>query len=346
MNRLINAYLKKTNRPLSNYRVFKRADHISKYAHLFIGLFFIILVYFLLETFQVMETEILQPYPQYVALVSLPLLAGPLLYFHTKTTHRVLVTTDAFARQTFFRRYRLYLFNEVEKVRLTKKNKLKIRTRKDSLTIPLKRYEADLEKLKTIFDYEGHFKKRKRPYKVFIEGDELDVQELAPEYNKTTLRLMDSFSDNFDHLTPGYLGDISLYNTTINRVRFLENKHAVFELSHIDLKKDHPENTSFHAKQTDEAVMVFQDVSHVEIFNLDKDRARDVELLGTDLETLKKVVRRADVFEANIKPLEERLSVDLVLSRGVRRQLLRFTFKDAMVGFNKLVKDAWFEESL
>ncbi len=345
MNHLIRIYLKKTKRPLSNYRVFKRADSISKYAYLFLGLFFIILVYYFLELINVMETEILQPYPQYVGVVSVPLLVGPLLHFHLKTTFRVVVTTDAFAKQNFFWRYRLYLFNEVEKVRLTKKNKLKIRTRNGNLVIALKRYEADLEKLKTIFNYEGHFKQRKKPYKVFIEGDEIDIQELAPEYSKTTLRLMDSFSDDYDHLMPGYLGDISLYNTTIHRVRFLDKKHAVFELSHVDLKKNHPENTSFNAKQTDEAVMVFQSVSHVEIFNLDKDRPRDVELLGTDLETLKKVARRTEVFEANIKPLEQRLSVDLVLSRGVRRQLVRFTFKDAMVGFNKLVKDAWFEET-
>ncbi len=341
MKRLMKKYLKRTQKPLESYKIFKKKVPINKWAFLLLGIFLVMLVYSFLELFDAVGTEYL-PLP-YMAIVGGVFGLGPLLHIHWKTTHRVVICEDAFARQNIFRFYKLIMYRDVRKVRHTRRNALKIRTKRKTLHIPLSKYPSEMEVLKRIFNYEGHFKQPRKPYKVFFDYDEVDVQILKPSFSKQTSHLIESFSESYFNLTPGYLDDISLYGATVEKVRFVDKKHAVFELSHIDLKKDHPDNTDFTAKQTDEAVMIFENVMHVEIFNLGKSKPADVELLGTGFDDLKKVARKTDVFSANFKPLEERMSLDLTLASGASKKRVRFTFKDAIVGFNKLEKDAWFE---
>jgi len=341
MKRLMKQYLKRTQKPLESYKVFKKKVPINKWAFLLLGIFLAMLVYSVLELLNVVDSEYLPL--TYMAVVGAVFGLGPLLYIHLKTTNRVVICEDAFARQNVLRMYKLVMYRDVKKVKHSRRNVLKIHTKRRTLRIPLSKYPSELEVLKRIFNYEGHFKQSRKPYKVVFDYDEVDVEMHKPSFDKQTSTLIETFSESYFNLTPGYLDDISLYGTTIDKVRFVDKKHAVFELSHVDLKKNHPDNTDFNAKKTDEAVMIFENVMHVEIFNLGKTKPADVELLGTGFDTLKKVARKTDVFEADFKPLEERMSLDLTLAAGASKKRVRFTFKSAILGFNKLEKDAWFE---
>jgi len=341
MKRLMKKYLKRTQKPLSHYRIFNKQSSIDKQIYVLMALFLVIALWFLLERLGVIETSYLSEFPSFVALLAVPTVAFPLLYINYKTAHSVVLAEAGFAKQTAFRNYKLYMYKDISKVRHTRRNVLKIKVKKQKVSIPLDDYEADLESLLKILKYEGHFKQPRKPYKIFFEGGEVDVQELSPSMNRTTAKLIEKFYDDYTFMTPGYLDDISLYNATLNRARSLDERHIVFELSHVDLKRKHPENTSFNAKQTDEAILIFQDVSHLEVFRLNK--SADVQLLGTGFEGLKDTFKRGNIFEADFKPLGDRLTLDIIIEQGVKRQRLRFGFTDAILGFNKLEKDAWFE---
>ncbi len=341
MKRLMRIYQKKTGRPLPSHRLFRRISPISRWAFFLIALFAVVFGWYLAERLNFADTDFM--FWEFVATIGVFFGLGPLGYIYLKRAHPILLTKDAFARASLLGRYRLVFFKDVKKVKLSRRNRLRIKHAGGKMSIPLNVYEEDLEILKTVFNYEGHFKKPRRPYKLFFEGGEVDLQELNPAMNRTTSKILEQFYEDYQYLTPGYLDDVSLYGATLNRIRTLEARHVTFELSHIDIKRDHPDNPAFHAKQTDDAILIFQDVSHAEIFKLEEKTG--VELLGTGFDSLKRAFKRADIFESDFKPLEERMSIDITIVQGVRRQRLRFTFKEAIVGFNEVVKDAWFENT-
>ncbi len=341
MNGLMRKYLKITKRPLAGYKIFEKQVKIPKKIYLAMALFFLVLTYYLLESFGVVATEwIVLPYIGFLALV---LLGVPLLYIHRKKTGSVLLTHDAIAKQTFFRRYKLMFINNIRKVRQTRKNALIIKGKRRRFKIAMPIYPHDINVLKTLLSYEGHFKQKKKPYKLFFEGNDVEIQELAPSRDSVTSRLVERFHDDYRHVTPGFIHDVSFYNTEVSRVRHIDQKHVVFLLDRVDLKGDYPENTFYESMMTDNAMALFQDVSHVEIFKIAKNG--DIELLGTSVATLKKISRGALVSETNFQQSGERMSTDMVLMQGTKKQRVRFTFKEIIIGFNELKKTAWFENS-
>ncbi len=341
MKQLMHKYLKLTKRPLAGYKIFDKQTKIAKRAYLAMLLFMAIVVYYVLELFSIVETTFITI--EYVGVVFILLVLFPLLYIHKRTTDKVLLTHDAMAKQNLFKRYKLLFYNDVTKVKQTRKNALIIRGKRRKFKVKMDEYTHDFNVLKTILTYEGHFKQKRKPYKLFFEGNDIEIQELSPSGDPVTSRLVERFHDDYKHVTPGFLDDIIMYNCEVERVRFIDQKHVVFLLNHVDLKGDYPENTHFESMQTDDAMMLFQDVTHVEIFKLGKNNGDDIELLGTSVATLKKISKGAIVTEANFKALGERFSTDMVLMQGSRKQKIRFTFKEVVVGFNELKKTAWFE---
>lgn len=344
MNQLFKLYMKTTHRPLSAYIVYPKKGKISKKAYGLIGLFFIALVWFVLS---LPVFEVVDPYFMtleilgYTAIVTVLL---PLIYINFKTTGKVVVTTDAFATQNMFRRYKLYMYKDVLKVKQTRKNHLKVKTRNGRVVIRFPDYDTQLEAIKTIFNYMGFFSEKKRPHKVFVENNRISVQELTPSIDPQSQTLLERFEDDYYHVTVDTLESVLLYNVQINRIRIVDKRHLLLELSHMDIKLNHPTNTKRTAMKTDEAILLMQDVTHIELFNIHKDKSKDVELVGTTLSDLKKIVNRSEIQEATFKIQSEATTASLELTQGVRHQRARFTFTTAIHGFNELKEPSWFEK--
>ena len=334
--------MKTTHRPLSQYIVYPKKGKIAKKAYMLIGLFIMVLAYYVLSLF-----NIIPPYfmtADIVGYIAIVTLLFPLLYINAKTTGKVVVTTDAFATQNVFRRFKLYLYKDVQKVKQTRKNHLKIKTRNGRTIIKFPDYDTQLEGLKTIFNHMGFFGERKRPHKVFVENNRISVQELTPTIDPQSQTLLERFEDDYYHVTVDELDSILLYNVQINRIRIVDKRHLLLELSHMDIKLNHPANTKRTAMKTDEAMLLLQDVTHIELFTIHKDKTKDVELVGTTLGDLKKIANRSEIQEATFKPQKEATTASLEITQGVRRQRARFTFTTAIHGFNELKEPSWFEK--
>ncbi len=335
-------YHKKKSRPMKGHRLYKKQEKIHKKAYFAIVLFIALAVYYLLELINIATTDYFRY--EYIAIAAFLLLLIPIYHIHKKTTNKVLLTSDAIALQKEFRQYKLLFIEDITKAKLSKKDTLKIKTNRKTFKIKIPKYNDNLNVLKDIMNCEGHFKNKKRPYKLFFEVDGVEIQELTPKIDPETSRLVQEYHGEFKHVTPGFIEDILLYNTTVEKVRFLQDRHAVFYLSHIDLKPDFPENTHFEAMKTDDAMMLFKDVSHVEIFSITKHDEDDVQLLGTSVSTLRKISQKATIMETNFKPLEEIFSCDMIFMQGSKKMRVKFVFKDIISGFNQLTSRAWFEK--
>ena len=126
MKQLFNLYMDKTRRPLSSYIVYDKKGKIAKKALLAIGVFILAVAFYLLEQFGVLPREAMKP--EYLGYLAIPFLLLPLSHINHKKTGKVVVTTDAFAKQTMFHRFRLYMFKDVIKVKQSRKNHLKVKT--------------------------------------------------------------------------------------------------------------------------------------------------------------------------------------------------------------------------
>ncbi len=346
LNGVMRKYLKKTKRPLSGYRIYKQKVKIKKKAYLAVFLFFMAAIYHLLERFNIVDFDInFTMTERFLAFLAAILLVVPLIHIHLRTGYKVLLTHDAIVMQNLFKQYRLMFIADITKAKLSKKNVLSVRGKRHKFKIKMPNYEDNLNVVKDILNYEGHFKQKKKPYKLFFEVEGVEIQELTPSIDPTTRRLLESFLDDYKHVTPGFIDDVILFNSIIEKVRFIEERHAIFYLSHIDLKADYPENTSFDAQKTDPAVVIFQDVSHVEIFSLGKENHdTDVQLLGTSIATLRKISKTATIIETNFKKLDDRISTDMIILQSSKKQRIRFVFKEIIVGFNEFKGRSWFEK--
>lgn len=343
MKQLFKIYMEKTRRPLSAYIVYEKKGKISKKAYLAIAVFVFAVVFYALEQFGVLERQAMRP--EYLGYVAIPFLLFPLVYINHKTTGKVVVTTDAFAQQNMFRRFKLYMFKDVIKVKQTRKNHLKVKTHNGRTIIRFPDYDTQLEALKTIFNYQGHFDEKKRTHKVFVENNRISVQELTPSMDPQSADLLERFEGDYYHSMAGHTDSILLYNVQVNRIRIVDKRHVMFELSHIDIKTNHPENTETVSMQTDDAMILFEDVTHIELFNVNKDKTKDVELVGTELADLKKIANKSEIQETSFKHQDKAVTVDMELTQGVKRQRARFTFTKAIHGFNALEKPSWFEKN-
>ncbi|MFW6298331.1 MAG: hypothetical protein ACOC14_01495 [Bacillota bacterium] len=342
MKQLFNLYMEKTRRPLSSYIVYEKKGKIAKKAYLAIAIFIFAVVFYILEQLRVISSEEMRL--EYLGYLAIPFLLFPLIYINQKTTGKVVVTTDAFAQQNMFRRFKLFMFKDVVKVKQTRKNHLKVKTHERKCVIRFPDYNTQLEALKTIFNYQGHFDEKKRPHKVFVENNRISVQELTPSMDPQSADLLERFEGDYYHSMAGHIDSILLYNVQVNRVRIVDKRHVMFELSHIDIKTNHPENIENVSMQTDDAMILFQDVTHIELYNVNKDKTKDVELLGTELADLKKIANKSEIQETSFKKQENAITVDMELTQGVKRQRARFTFTKAIHGFNALEKPSWFEK--
>jgi hypothetical protein len=342
MTQLLKLYMKTTHRPLSQYIVFPKKGKISKKAYGLIGLFVVIATWYMFSLFEVVDSYFLTL--EIVGIIAIVTLLFPLLYINAKTTGKVVVTTDAFAIQNVFRRFKLYMYKDVAKVKQTRKNNLKIKTQKGRTVIRFSDYDTQLEALKTIFNHMGFFGERKRPHKIFVENNRISVQELTPSIDPQSQTLLERFEDDYYHVAVDELECVLLYNVQINRIRIVDKKHLLLELSHMDIKPNHPTNTKRTAMKTDEGFLLMQDITHIELYTIHKDKAKNVELVGTSLQDLKKIANRSEIQEATFKTQTKATTASFELTQGVRHQRARFTFTTALHGFNELKEPSWFEK--
>ncbi len=341
--KVMNKYHNIKGRPMKAHRLYKKVDKIHKKVYFMFFVFILLAVYYLLELLDVATTDIFRI--EYIGIAALILVLIPLYHMHIKTTHKVLLTHDAIAYQAAFRQYKLMLIEDIQKAKITKKDTMKLKTKKHTFKIKLPKYDENLHVLKDIMNCEGHFKASKKPYKLFFEADGVKIQELTPKIDPETSRLIQAYHDEYKHVTPGFIDDFLLYKSTIEKVKFLQDRHMVFYLSHLDLKPDFPENTHFEAMKTDDAMLLFKDISHVEIFSLNQSKSSDVQLLGTSMNDLKKISSKTIIMETNFKALEEAYSCDMILMHGAKKTRAKFVFKDVITGFNKLEEVAWFQKT-
>ncbi|MFP4286628.1 MAG: hypothetical protein ACLFRI_02920 [Candidatus Izemoplasmataceae bacterium] len=328
-------------KPLAHYKHFKVIKPINKQAYILLGLFVLILTVFILELFNVLETNSVPI--AFMIVVTLLCLFLPIYYIIYYKRQNVYFTDKAMIKQTLKNQYIAMPFDKVKRVLTDHEKRLMLFTNEDKMTIKFNLYEEDIKTILTLFKYKGFFKDAIVDYEISFENNRVNITELEEIMDEDTSHLYEKYINKYNFLTPGFFDEIIFYNNQISRIQLTEAKHVVFYLSHVDVKPNHPENTKFKAQKSDEAIVIFENVADVEILNIGEGEEKD-SLLGINIQTLRETTKNAIIFEADVKAHDHGQHIEFIMSHGVKKQRVRFVFTEVIVGWNKLVNDSWFEK--
>lgn len=334
-------YFNLFKKPLAHYKHFKVIKPINKQAYILILLFLLVLTVFVLEILNVIETSSVTI--PFMAVVTVLCLILPIYYIIYYKRQNLYVTDKAIIKQTLKNQYIGIAYDKIKRVLTDHEKRLMLFSNEQKMTIKFNLYEEDIKAILTLLKYKGFFKDPIVDYDISFENNRVNITEVEEIMDEDTSHLYEKYINKYDYLTPGFFDEIIFYNNQISRIQLTEAKHVVFYLSHVDVKPNHPENTKFKAQKSDDAIVIFENASDVEILNIGEGDEKD-SILGINIQTLRETTRNAIIFEATVTPHDIGQHIEFIMSHGVKKQRVRFAFTEVIVGWNKLVSDSWFEK--
>ncbi len=335
------AYYERFKEPLKHFLVFVPRTYINFQAYVLFGLFAFATAIYALELTNVIDSELFTiPFYAVTAVVTL---VPPMLYIRAVKRRRLIVCDKAIIWNPGMGKAKIYAYEDTESAQLTDdQSALVVSTAKHRpMTLSFDDYDEALKKLTDLYRYMGFFREEAVPFTVTFTDDDIVLEKKKQEMDEETSQLFEKFIKKYKYLTPGFVEDIIFFNVEIAKVQLTEAKHMVFFLSHVDVKPNHPENTSFKAHKTDSAVAIFENVADIKVFELD-DKGHKKRLVGETVHDLRQTGKAATIFEGDYQKDKDLL--ELVVSHGTQKRLITMRFSQVIVGWNNMVKPSWFEK--
>ncbi len=342
MKKVEMVYFEYFNEPLEDYKVFQEHAKISKQAYTLIGIFILLSVYFALELFSVVDTNAFDLMFYLVATVLT--LVIPLIYILAQKRRYIVFADRALIKCSGLKKAFMMPFESIKQVQTDHEDTLVlVANNKKKMTLIMSEYEAPFDKLRDVLNFMGFFGTEAKSFTIDFTDNDIIVEEEKAVMDEDTSQLFEKFIKKYKFLTPGFLEDLIFYNIQIDKVSLTQAKHIIFHLSHLDVKPNHPENPSFKAQKTDEAMVIFENVSELSVHSLN-DKGRKDELIGTDVQAVRDTAKGSIIFEASFDPDKDDKLIEFIMSHTAQKQLVRFRFSEIIAGWNGFTGDSWFEK--
>ncbi len=335
------AYYERFKEPLKHFLVFVPRTRINFQAYVLLALFGLASIVFGLEMANVLSTTIFSV--PFYAVTTMVTLVPPIVYIRAVNRRRVVVSDKALIVNPGLGKAKVFAYEDTRNVDLTDDEASLVvsDTHNRTMSVTFDDFDGALRKLIDLYRYMGFFREEAVPFTVTFTDDDILLEQKSQEMDEDTSQLFEKFIKKYRYLTPGFLEDIIFFNVEIAKVQLTEAKHIVFYLSHIDVKPNHPENTSFKAHKTDSAVAIFENFSDIKVYELD-DKGHKGNLVGESSHDIRQTGKSATIFEGSYDKDNDLL--ELVVSRGTQKQLITMRFSQVIVGWNNLVAPSWFEK--
>ena len=341
-------YYNKLNEPLKKYKTFTNTSKTNPQAFILLGLFVLATIVYALELFQVLTTSIFTP--SFYAVITFVALIGPLIYVWRKKQDIIIFAEHAMMSKKAGKKWQIVPFETIKKVLTDHENTIVLIGEDDTrMEFDTTLFDNDFKVLQDVLNYRGFYKDGPQNYELHFDNNTVSVEVIEEAMDEDTSHLFEKFIKKYTYLTPGFLEDLIFYNIQIERIQLTEGKHLVFHLSHLDVKPTHPENTSFKAQKTDEAMIIFENVAQVSIHTQDKTEKDQPELtentlLGETIQMLRETTKNAVIFEADSEVKQGESTIVFVMSHASKKQRVRFSFTQIIAGWNTFKALSWFEK--
>ncbi|MFK5883382.1 MAG: hypothetical protein QM489_03470 [Candidatus Izemoplasma sp.] len=340
MKKLIKILLKDFNYELNSFIIVKRLKPYRKYMFGLILIFFGASILYYLDISFVTELVLV--------VMFLLLFAIPLQLINSWTSNFYIVTEAFLIKHDTSWKYHVIDYDRVTNVVLKEERILSFKFGKKTYKIVFDKYDKDLKFLITVFEakgflkYDGEF--LERPVEFEILDDQFKIIELD-EIETPTQRLVGSLYDNYESVTPGYFKYIVFHNSIISEVAINDGNLSI-KVNSVDVKVNHPENTTHEAIEAQDVIIVFEDVEAVECFQKpSNDRQTKNTLLSTEIEELPNVLLKAVISDSFVEDTDSQSIFRMISSQSTMTNTTLIKYKSIIVGWKSISGQAWFEKN-
>ena len=303
----------------------------NKYAIYMYGVFAIIFAAYLVDLFTSIHLGINGLFV-YVALTLLVLY--PIATRTDNPYEALIITAEGLIMRTSRKEFFILKYDNITKFRQDSQA-VYLFEHREQMTLPRSLYGEVLEILVDILEAKGKtFDKNKdymiRPIRVIFDGDQIKIEDVEQEDSETE-KLTQKLFREYPHLTPGYLEEIIPRNTVIYDV-VLDGPHLELICSKVEIKGNHPENTTFGHIMATDAIIIFLDAEIIELSARDtNERAQPYDKVPVNKQNLVNYLKDSvvDDWKYDVR------SVLFINKAGLGNVRFRVKYSDVIVGWKK-----------
>lgn len=321
-----------------HYKLYHSSRRVNKQAYVLLALFIISVVIYTLELLGVLETDIFTP--AFALFLFIVLVPGPVLYIVITKHQSLVLTHEGIFKERLWKNGIYIPYEAITAADNALRSEVIIYGGKQKIRIDYTHYDDDLKHLEDILTYAGALGASPMRYVVSFVDNTLHVEGFKDNRDEESETLFNRFIDTYRYLTPGFFDDVMVYNAEITAIEIIDHRHVAWSLSHVDVTPNHPENPHFNAHKTDQAVVIFTSMRVERLETIDENG--DVSPQPSRLKALVDYVNAGVISEINHKV--EHKHVDMLITHGVERIRMQFTYKEFIAGWNGFEGLSWFEQ--
>lgn len=333
MLKRIKKQLSKLGVDLQEHKLVIPTYNRNKYAKYMYGAFGFIFLVYLIDLFTSVNLGINGLFV-YVALTLLVLY--PIATRQDNPYEVLIITKEGLIKRLNRTEYLIIKFDNISKFRQDDQA-IYIFEGREQLTLERNLYGEILPVLIDILEAKGKTFDKERDFmirqiKIHFEGDSIRLEEVKQketETQKITAKLFRAYP----HLTPGYIEEIIPKNTIIYDVK-LDGSHLHLICSRLEVKGNHPENTTFDHMFVNDSIFVFENAEIINFTARDSnERSAPYHKVEINKKNLVKYLKDSviDDWRYDVK------SVMFENKAGLGNVRIRIKYKEVIIGWKKEV---------
>lgn len=303
----------------------------NKYAKYMYGAFAIIFAVYLVDLFTSIHLGINGLFV-YIALTLLVLY--PIATRTDNPYEALIITTEGLIMRTSRKEFLIIKYDNITKFRQDGQA-VYLFEQREQMTLPKELYGEVLDKLIDILEAKGKtFDKDKdymiRPVRIIIENGQIRIEDIKQEATETE-KMTEKLFRTYPHLTPGYLEEVIPRNTIIYDVK-LDGPHLKLICSKLEIRGNHPENTTFDHIMVSDSILIFLDAEIVELSARDtNERAQPYDKVPVNKKNLVNYLKDSvvDDWKYDVR------SALFINKAGLGNVRLRVKYSEVIVGWKK-----------
>lgn len=322
----------KYNYELNSKVLYKLTGKKTKFVRFFLFLFVVILALYVLGTLEIIDQYI----DFFILLFAFFSLVMIPLGLRSNEKDTILIITPRFIIQALGKtEFIIVEFDEITKYAFDEKQGLAVFEKRKKVVVPFALYQERLEILIDILEAKGKtFDNTRdfmvRPIEIVIEDGEISIKDI--EVLTSTDMIFEKYLSDYKMLTPGFVNEVIFLNSVVEESAKGEN-FIIFKLGKITVSKGHPENTTFDQVEAEDCIVIFEgpEINHVKYKDM-SDSESEVIQLPADIRSFLGKIDKGIISDSEVKG--RTFNVDF--ATGLEMYMVSFTFKDVIVGWNKM----------
>jgi len=246
----------------------------------------------------------------------------------------LIITPELLIQRVEKNKFSVVSFDMIDKFEF-EEDQLVIHQKDEKIIIGISKYESNVTGIIDILEAKGKtFDKKKefmiRPVNIIVTSSSFRIEEIEVPITETET-LTSTLMKKYPYITPGFIEDIIPKNAIIYKA-YSKKRDLYIELSHLEVKSEHPENTTFDSIEVTDCIFVFEDFK-ISDDSLKNDNERSTPYVDISASETK---FKQDIKDGVISEWKySKDKIDFTFAVGIKSLKATISYKDVMVGWKQ-----------